>query len=602
MFPGNSLRLKTVFPGATKYVVKDLQDALIGFFTLFPHLSPEKKGSTLNFYTPGYSAKMIPYFIKENSVGGSFTTKFKISSIILGDPFLQPSLQYASYAKFGYVSGLTMYRQFVEMNRKYEQCLTDVENGNYNNYDKECHSLIAGLLENSGNVSPFDIREQSTQQYEQRQAVLNTYVNNDLLPALRSFGSIPTGVAIPHCSKKVNDLFHEEYHLDVPQDVFPSILNTNTPINSAYNTSNVRILVFSQQFNLVSNVFGVNEILRQMLDWEGQLTFNSLNSSIFTIQDMIGGRFKAYGGLTQVVLYNNNYKEGVEINPNFNGNYKIGNVDMVASRYEMVNRYITRADTSMLIDDRDILCGDATKKCHSDSQYPCPSLCSKKGTCNLEKKKCDCQPGYYDNNCSIGRAKYSLNILSNSASFNNLYISGRDTVVLEVNIQERTSLLDLYLEVNRIGKYGNPFVFMNVSTTADALSSRELKLLAVKQIGYSLLNGYKSTRSEAQSSHEHYFYTGYKTFQFYNTSHDSKKIIDAQDVQIIRNEFQTIAIVIYNAADLPVEFNVTLSKFINISQFLIINFLNRGQSCKWKGSNGWHLFISECSHAHGYCL
>ncbi|KAF0978905.1 hypothetical protein FDP41_001975 [Naegleria fowleri] len=555
MFPGNPLREKSKFPGATKYVVQDIQDALLGFSTAFPNLSSLR----LHIFALGYSAKVVPYLVQQNLPSAGNAKRLKISSVILGNPFVQPSLQYASYAKYGYISGLTMYRQFVEMNRQYEQCLTDVENGDYTRYDKECHGLIEGLLVNSGNVSPFNIREQTTQEYVQRQNLLNSYVNNNLFDMLKSLASIPSKVNIPHCSKKVNDLFHEEYHLDLPQELFPALLNEKSLIAPNYARSAVRFLVYSEQFNLVSNVFGVNEFLRQMLNWDGQVYFNNINSTIFRVGGLVTGRFKSYGGLTQVVLYNTNYIEGMQDNPNIGSTiYTNTNVDMVSSKFEMVRRFITRQGSDDNRDDRNNLCPDSDAICHSSVQYPCPNSCSNRGSCNLTTSSCDCSANFYDNDCSVARLRYSIDQLAQSVSFPNLFINGRDTIVFEIEIQERTSLLDIYLDVSRNGDFGTPFVFLNVSTRQDALSSRELKNLAMQQIGYNLLNGYKSTRSEAQASHAHYFFTRYKSFQFFNTSHEPKKVIDAQDVEILRNEFHTLAIVIYNSADMPVEFNVTL--------------------------------------------
>lgn len=554
MFPSNDFLTKSQFPGASKYVIQDLQDAISGFYTIFP----EMKAMRLNILALGYAAKIVPYLVQRNLPSAGAKNKFKISSVILGNPFVQPSLQYASYAKFGYISGLTMYRQFVEMNRKYEQCLTDVESGNYNSYDKECHGLIESLMVNSGNVSPFNIREQVTQQYDQRQNLLNSYVNNNLFSILQSVASIPKQVTIPHCSKTINDLFHEEFHLDIPQEIFPTILNEKSSYTPNYSTAAVRFLVYSEQFNLVSNVFGVNEFLRQMLNWDGQLYFNNINSTVLKVDNLVAGRFKSYGGLTQAVLYNMNYKDGMQDNPNVgNSVYANTNVDMISSKYEMVKRFLTKTTTDVS-DDRDNLCAD-TSTCHSSVQYPCPNSCSNRGTCNTQEGKCSCVANYYETDCSVGKMTYTIQQLASGISFPSLFINGRDTIVLEIGIRERTSILDIKLDVGRNGAFGTPFIFMNVSTTADALSSRDLKTLAMQQIGYNLLNGYRSTKSEAQVNHAHFFFTRYKAFQFFNTSHEPAKTIDAKDVEIIRNELHTIAIVIYNAADMPVEFNVTLT-------------------------------------------
>ena len=561
MFPANPRRQKAEFPGATQYVVKDVQDALLSFYSLFDGLRSKR----LNIFALGYTAKMVPYLVKQNLP--KFSTfspvnRLNITTVVLGNPLVQPSLQYASYAKYGYVTGLTMYRQLIDMNKKYEQCLSNLESGNNNPDNQDCHGLIEGLIVNSGNVSPFDIREQTTKEYEKRINLLNNYVNNYLFNSLKGY-AIKTSVNITaHCSKRVNDLFHEEYHLDLPQDIMPSILNERLTYTQNYSSSVVRFMAFSEQFNLVSNVFGVNEILRQMLDWEGQLYFNNVNAALLSIDGLVNGRFKAYGGLTQVILYNNNYKEGMQDNPNYgNKSYKQGviNGDMVASKYEMFKRFITRGNLidSRVLDDRNNLCENGDD-CHSSKQDPCPNKCSGKGTCLTDAKKCSCQPNFDDHDCSIGTFEYTIDQLAKNVSFPSFYIHGRDTVVLKVNIKERTSLLDIYLDVSRKGAFGTPFVFLNVSTKADALTGRELKLLAMRQIGYNLLNGYISTKSEAQASHAHYFFTGYKSFQFYNTSHEPKKIIDAQDVDIFRNEYHTIALVVYNSADYPVEFDVSL--------------------------------------------
>ncbi|KAL9656146.1 hypothetical protein ABK040_007764 [Willaertia magna] len=535
LYPENANMKSGKFPGISQYVISDLESSMVEFLKNYP------ENTNLHFYTLGYTSKYISYI--------DFTKYFTNVNVtlILGNPFLQPTLQYASLTKFSYVTGLSMYRQVIDNNKLYENCLTNLEKSTFT--IDTCHQIIENILKNSGNVSPFDFRELQNNEYQIRNQIIINYVNNYLTNIF-----LPNLNTIYHCSKRINELFHLEYYLDMSREIIPKLLQEN----------NIPILLFNEQFHLTSNLFGMNEFIRQLINWKYQIIFNQLISSFFNVNNKIGGRFKSIGGLTHFILYNTLYKEGMERNPNQpiidNNNNGIIPLDMISTKFEMMKRWVTKQSNKeeMNTNGRDVLC-EGNTKCHTENHLNdknlCPNQCSNRGTC--ESLVCKCKPNYFDDDCSVGRFTYTLNELHN-VNFTDLYIYGRDTIIFEIDILEKTSLLDVYLEVNRLSNVGTPFLFLNVSLFEDKLSSRELKAIAMKQIGYNILNGYTSTRSEGQLKQLHDFFTNYQIFPYFNTSHEPVKVIDAQNIDIKRNQRHTISIVIYNAADVPLSFSMNL--------------------------------------------
>lgn len=78
----------------------------------------------------GYAAKIIAYtvqYAKEKSA----TLSLDIRGIALGDAMIKPSIQYGSYAEYGYAAGIISYKERVQLNKIYETCLQDIQTANY---------------------------------------------------------------------------------------------------------------------------------------------------------------------------------------------------------------------------------------------------------------------------------------------------------------------------------------------------------------------------------------------------------------------------------------------------------------------------------------
>eukprot|EP01017_Pseudomicrothorax_dubius_P012097 TRINITY_DN14760_c0_g1_i2.p1 TRINITY_DN14760_c0_g1~~TRINITY_DN14760_c0_g1_i2.p1 ORF type:complete len:188 (+),score=36.79 TRINITY_DN14760_c0_g1_i2:578-1141(+) len=120
---------------------------------------------------------------------------------------------------------------------------------------------------------------------------------------------------------------HSDYK-NMNWDVFERF--DNDYINSAapalgYVLEHISVLVYNGQDDLVVNTPGVQRYLSKV-QWRGQDGFNSLEFSPWTIQKQNTGLMKSYDNLTFVIV-----NKAGHLVP----------LDMLASSYDMLDRYIT---------------------------------------------------------------------------------------------------------------------------------------------------------------------------------------------------------------------------------------------------------------------
>lgn len=85
---------------------------------------------------------MVTY-AKENNV----TLPLDIRGMSLGNAMIRPSVQYGSYANFGYAAGIISYRERVEINKQYEKCLQDIQSENYKAAaEQSCQPLFDKII------------------------------------------------------------------------------------------------------------------------------------------------------------------------------------------------------------------------------------------------------------------------------------------------------------------------------------------------------------------------------------------------------------------------------------------------------------------------
>jgi carboxypeptidase C (cathepsin A) len=504
---------------------QDVFDALVQFFTLFP----QYKTNRIYFSGVGYAAKVIAYtvkYAKENSA----TLALDIRGIALGNAMIKPSIQYGSYADYGYAAGIISYKQRVELNKFYENCLLDIQSGNFASAAKStCQTLFDQMITAGGQIDPFDVRKLMSDLNAQN--IIIDYLNRaDVKAALQ----IPATAKFHKCFAEVaNKFLTAEFHSDLPDTLIPTIIDDYK----------IHVLFYNGQFDVRCNTLGVQETLRQMM-WSGRETFNQMSPTIFilpnglTEQDRIRGHFKTFNYLSLMVVYGGSRDDA-------------NNPRSTITTYNLMQRFTSPTSNNLTVV-MNSLCTPGTQ-C-MNAAINCPNGCSGHGNCTTTPdgiSACQCSGGYSEFDCSIGDFSYQLR------SFNGSYsgsMIGREANVFKFVFNPSSSLLGLDIILRTTSPAGTPFMFVNVTSKATAKTGPQIKHIARQQIGYHVLNG---LNGYALTKQVHGTLSG-GYFQYYNVSHDRVKEIHIKEVDILRGQDNVIAIAVFNNADVPCTFSLEI--------------------------------------------
>jgi carboxypeptidase C (cathepsin A) len=473
-------------PNSTSTVVGDIGTALVEFFTLFPQF----KQSDLYMAGDSYSGKFIPsYFETFNFT----TSSFNFKGVLLGNPSFDPIRQYSIYADLGYTSGIVDYRNRVEMNILYSQCIKDVQSGNYKAaHNTSCTPIIFDKLVGINGLSPFDTREVSTtQNYFDSIA---TYLNRVDVRVALSVNTLSSNYV--NCDDTTFQNF-------IP-DMFQGVSNGSLPNM----ISGMRVLLYSAQFDLRVGVLGTVEYLRYM-NWSGRSVFNSMKQTLFSSGDgAVVGQFKSYLGLTHMTIY---------------GASHIAPRTAALATLTMVSRFIGPTQN---------LCETSLPNC-MDRAYECPGNCSSHGSCF--KYTCACIGGYTSQDCSIGTFAHDVK----SESVFSGTIVGKDVNIYRLKLFGVDTMLNAYVTLTRTSDIGTSYVFVSAHGADDIPTDDQIRNLV-----------YSKMLQDTLGAVVNYGFT------FMNTSAEPIKITNAKGMQLIRGAPNVLTIVVYNSDDFVTTYNL----------------------------------------------
>lgn len=244
--------------------------------------------------------------------------------------------------------------------------------------------------------------------------------------------------------------------------------------------------------------------------WSGREIFNQLSTTIFklpeaaTEQERVRGQFKSFNYMSHMVIYGGSHDDA-------------NNIRSIVTTYNLMKRF-TSPNTTNATEVMNSLC-DTDSQCATVA-INCPNACSGHGGCSLSKdliNTCYCDEGWSGLDCSIGDFTYQVHTFNSSYTGSMI---GREAAVLKFAFNPMSSLLGLDLVLTTTSPTGVPFMFLNVTSKASALTGSLIKHIARQQVEYHVLNGlngyFLSSQLHGQLS------GGY--FQYYNVSHDRIKV------------------------------------------------------------------------------
>ncbi|KAK5583904.1 hypothetical protein RB653_005508 [Dictyostelium firmibasis] len=229
------------------------------FFQIFSNYS------TLPFFISGesyaghYIPNMASYILNMNENLSKDSIKINLQGVAIGNGYTHPTTQINSYREFGYyatgIIGIEQYNNYATLN---SLCQEQLSQGNYNS--DECANVFNTLLDDSGSSNTTQVN-----MYDYR---LNdpTAGNNWPLPGInqeyfylnrKDVREAIHATSTPHqwneCNDTVNGLITNQDESSLY--LFPELL------------SNIRVLIYNGQFDIICNHVGTSEYLNQ-IDWE----------------------------------------------------------------------------------------------------------------------------------------------------------------------------------------------------------------------------------------------------------------------------------------------------------------------------------------------
>eukprot|EP01080_Neovahlkampfia_damariscottae_P006360 gene6360-10366_t len=483
---------------SSKESAKDLHIALQQFFILFP------TQQTNDFYFAGesYAAKWIPYLYQE--IKQQNIMKLNIKGALIESANFDPKIQHSVYPDLGYYMGITNYRDHVESNEMYEKCAADLDKQNWANAKKStCSPLFAEKLVQHTGLSPYDSRKDISDLNE-ISLLINYLTRTDVKTAL----AIDSSSVYHNCDSTVFNLFEEEFYKPLPPNLFTDLV------------SNMKVLLYTGQFDLKSGFLGMNEYIRK-LQWPGSFYMNSYQPKLFSTANDVYGNYNTYKNLTRMVIYQSGHLVSQTQGP----------VTQI-----MMNKFIKNEEYCMI--------------CSEDP--PCPNNCTISGYCNKKAEMCICDQGYSGPDCADG--KYDPLKFDSNMDFKGLIVGrGFNTFLIDFPPYD-ANYMNLNILLKRTSHVGGPYVFVEFYSQTPQIETIK------SQIAQKITNNKYGTFTDFG-------------FKFTNTSEEPNIRIQGDYIPVEKSIPLKMLIVVHNTNDYVLTFDLmvqTKGEFVKWDKVAIL--------------------------------
>jgi len=277
---GFSYAQDDALPTTQAEVARDLYEALIQWFTMFPEYQPN------DFYVFGesYGGKWVPTISKKiDDENPTADIKINLVGLGIGDGFTSPE-ETAVYADYLYGVGLVdvaAREQMLENEERMKQLIRDEEwyaawvswsnNFNYGMSKTGCSDAyeinLCSEPEERGNFEDF-VNLQST-----RKAI---HVGN------RPFGQQSGDVY----NSMLDDFMRSE------RDILEYLLE------------HYKVLIYDGNMDIICNHYGIKEMFKAMTTWSGRKEYLTAESKVHRVGIETAGYVKSVGNLRQFVMRN----------------------------------------------------------------------------------------------------------------------------------------------------------------------------------------------------------------------------------------------------------------------------------------------------------
>lgn len=264
---------------ATAQLLKGLEH----FFELYPDYA----NNELYIFGESFAGRYIPMLAQAILALNSDAQKtiINLRGIGIGDGWVAPLLQEATYGDYAYTHGLINLPQKRNVERLYRDCEIAVKKSGpvaSAESDKICNKIEEYIFHVSGGANIYDIREAGEYSFPN----IANYLNQ---PKVREALHVSPLVGLWNdTSEKVANILERGEQNSCAQ-LFPELLK------------NIRVLIYNGVYDMDCNFMGTDTWLKS-IEWPEGDEFNDSPRTPWIENEIILGHYRSVGNLTQVLV------------------------------------------------------------------------------------------------------------------------------------------------------------------------------------------------------------------------------------------------------------------------------------------------------------
>ena len=269
----------------TKTEAEATYQLLIGLLQFFQNY-PEYVSNALYIFGESFAGRYIPmlaHAILEHNKSGDL--KINLAGIGVGDGWVAPLIQEATYCDYAYSHGLINEPQKKIVDGLYMNCKIAVESSGRvasAESDKICNKIEAYIVDVSGGVNVYDVRCTGEYKFPKIAAYLNQSEVRQALHVSPDVGPWTDTSTI------VADIL-ERGEQDSCANLYPMLFEQ------------IRVLIYNGLYDMDCNFMGTDAWLASIKWSEGEV-FNEMPRIPWNENGQLLGHFRAAGNLTQVLV------------------------------------------------------------------------------------------------------------------------------------------------------------------------------------------------------------------------------------------------------------------------------------------------------------
>ncbi|NVK86910.1 MAG: S10 family peptidase [Gammaproteobacteria bacterium] len=247
---------------------------------------PEYQENELYIFGESFAGRYIPmlaHAIRKHNNTSDLT--INLTGIGIGDGWVAPLIQEATYGQYAYAHGLIDKAQQLTVNNLYSNCEIAVkESGPVASAesDKICNKIEEYIVEVSGGVNVYDIRETGNYSFPK----IAQYLNQQ---AVREALHVSPNVGPWQDSSEIVANILERGEQNSSAHLFPELFE------------NIRVLIYNGLYDMDCNFIGTDDWLAS-IDWSEGKLFNQRSRVPWKVDHKLLGHFRSAGNLTQVLV------------------------------------------------------------------------------------------------------------------------------------------------------------------------------------------------------------------------------------------------------------------------------------------------------------